>query len=273
MALAKRVRERIAGQIKRFKPILASARDRDVSESDTVMIIIEMLTELLGYRKFEDVTTEFAVRSTYVDLAVRNDKQTLFLIEAKAIGSDLKDNHVRQAIDYAANNGVEWVVLSNAARWHLYRLSFKQPIEKILVFDIDLLSDDCSVEEAIQCFGALAREEFSPSTIGEFFAERQAVSRYTVAAALQRPTVLAAVRRELRLIAPRVKVDDDELADLIRTRVLKREVVEGETAVAAEAALTKAAKAADRAKAKAAAESAPPADSTPDASPAPPSST
>ena len=31
MALAKRVRERIAGQIKRFKPILASARDRDAS--------------------------------------------------------------------------------------------------------------------------------------------------------------------------------------------------------------------------------------------------
>ncbi len=32
-------------------------------------------------------------------------------IEAKAAGSELDDRHVKQAIDYAANAGVEWVAL------------------------------------------------------------------------------------------------------------------------------------------------------------------
>ena len=35
-----------------------------------------------------------------------------YLIEVKAIGSDLKENHVKQAVDYAANEGVDWVLLT-----------------------------------------------------------------------------------------------------------------------------------------------------------------
>jgi len=252
MALSKRVRERIAAKTKHFRPILADARNRDVSESDTVLIITEMLSEMLGYRKFQDITTEFAVRATYVDLAVRKDTQTLFLVEAKAIGTDLKDQHVRQAVDYAANNGVEWVVLTNAARWQLYRVVFKQPIERTLAFDVDLLDDACKPDDLIECIGALAREEFTPTEINEFYNERQAISRYTVAAALQRDGVLNALRRELRLIAPRVKLSDEELRVLVREKVLKREVVDSESAAAAMATLTKAGKAAQRAKMRAA---------------------
>lgn len=35
------------------------------------------------------------------------------LIEVKAVGIDLRDGHAKQAVDYAANQGVEWVALTN----------------------------------------------------------------------------------------------------------------------------------------------------------------
>ena len=48
----KKVAERIVAGLKRFQPILASAKARDVGESDTVTIIVDMLAEIFGYDKY-----------------------------------------------------------------------------------------------------------------------------------------------------------------------------------------------------------------------------
>jgi hypothetical protein len=113
MAIPKKVSDRISLNLKRFQAILSDAKSRDISESDTVVILGDMLAELLGYKKYTEITTEFAIRGTYVDLAVKVGNDVRFLIEAKAINVDLKDNHIKQAIDYGANHGIEWVALTN----------------------------------------------------------------------------------------------------------------------------------------------------------------
>ena len=59
-----KITERIANGIKRFQPILESAKSRDVGESDTVIIIIDMLTEIFGYDKFSEVTSEYSIKCT-----------------------------------------------------------------------------------------------------------------------------------------------------------------------------------------------------------------
>jgi hypothetical protein len=41
--LSKKAVERIAVGLKRFQPILTSARSRDVNESDTVVIVTDLL--------------------------------------------------------------------------------------------------------------------------------------------------------------------------------------------------------------------------------------
>lgn len=46
--------DRISAGIKRFQPILESAKSRDVGESDTVTIITDMLSEIFGYDKYSD---------------------------------------------------------------------------------------------------------------------------------------------------------------------------------------------------------------------------
>ena len=103
MAISQKVEARISTELKRYQSILASAKQRDVSESDTVVIIADMLHDIFGYDKYQHVTTEHAIRGTYVDLAVVVDETIRFLIEVKAVGLELKDGHVKQAIDYGAN--------------------------------------------------------------------------------------------------------------------------------------------------------------------------
>ena len=91
--------------VAKFQQVLSIAKDRDVNESDTVSIIKDILAEVFGYDKYLDVTSEFAVRSTYCDLAIKMDNTVEYLIEAKAIGLDLKEGHLRQAIDYGQQRG------------------------------------------------------------------------------------------------------------------------------------------------------------------------
>src|ERR1051325_6970212 len=105
MPTPKRTVERLQVGLKIYIPILRSQRDRDVSEADTVTVVKDVLSDVFGYDKYAELTSEHAIRGTWCDLAVKLDNKLRLLIEVKAIGSDLSDKHVKQAIDYAANQG------------------------------------------------------------------------------------------------------------------------------------------------------------------------
>ncbi len=53
-----RVADRLTAGIKRFQPILSSAKSRDVNESDTVILVTDMLSEIFGYDKYSEITSE-----------------------------------------------------------------------------------------------------------------------------------------------------------------------------------------------------------------------
>lgn len=239
MSVSQKVELRISTELKRYRPILDSAKQRDVSESDTVIIVADMLSDIFGYDKHQHVTTEFAIRNTYVDLAVVVDKTIRFLIEVKAIGTALKDTHVKQAIDYGANKGVEWVVLTNGITWRVYKIYFSQPIEKSLVFEIDVLAENPKSADLIECFGILSKEGFSKSSMADLLQQKQVTSRYAIAATLLSDTILDELRRELRRISPGLKVDTDYLRMLLENEVIKRELVESEEATAATSLIKK----------------------------------
>jgi len=94
------VQKRLNEAVPKFRKVLEQARERDVNESDTVTIVTDMLEEVFGFDKYADITREFAIQGTYCDLAIKTGKQVDYLIEVKAIGLELKDNHLKQAVNY-----------------------------------------------------------------------------------------------------------------------------------------------------------------------------
>jgi hypothetical protein len=124
--LSKRAEERIITGLKRFQPILSSAKARDINESDTVVIVTDLLQKIFGYDKYSEITSEHMIRGTFCDLAVKLDGSLAFLIEVKAIGLELKEQHIKQAVDYAANQGCEWVALTNGIIWRVYKVHLRQ---------------------------------------------------------------------------------------------------------------------------------------------------
>ena len=118
MTVPKKVADRLVAGIKHYQPILNAAKARDVGEADTVTIVKDMLADIFGYDKYSEVTSEFAIRGTYCDLATKIDGTLQTLIEVKAIGLDLKEQHVKQAIDYSTTLNVfnEWPRYNAIAR-------------------------------------------------------------------------------------------------------------------------------------------------------------
>ncbi len=225
-----KVSERIIAGIKRFQPILTSAKSRDVGESDTVTIIVDMLADVFGYDKYSEITSEHAIRGTFCDLATKIDGVLQLLIEVKAIGLDLKEAHVKQAIDYAANQGVEWVVLTNGVTWRVYRVTFAKPIGQELVIDIDFCSLNSRNAKDVESIFLLCKEGWIKSVLGEFHTQKQALSRFFLGALLVSDPVLQLLRRELRRLSPDVRVETDEILSVLTAEVIKRDVTEGDQA-------------------------------------------
>lgn len=233
MATPPKVSERLAAVLKRFQPILSSARARDVNESDTVTIVTDLLAELYGYDKYTEITKEYAIRGTYCDLAIELDGRPQLLIEVKAIGLDLKDPHVKQVVDYAANKGVEWVVLTNGVLWRIYRVIFAKPIDHEVITEINLLDINIKNAGQLDQLYLIAREAWAKSTLSMYYTQLQATNKFTLAAVLLTEPVLDVMRRELRRYNPEVKVQSEEIREVLLKDVLKREVVEGEKAIEA----------------------------------------
>lgn len=235
-----KVAERLIGGIKKFQPILSSAKSRDINESDTVLILTDMLSEIFGYDKYSEITSEFAIRGTYCDLATRVDGKILFLVEAKAIGMELKDAFIKQAVDYASNLGIDWVILTNGVLWRVYKISFTKPIEHELILEFDFLSLNTKNAEHLDVLWLLSREGWLKSLLEEFHEQKQVLSRFSIGALLLSDSILDSIRKELKKISPDIKIEREQIKKVLTQEIIKRDVLEGEKAQEAAKNITRA---------------------------------
>ncbi len=237
--IPKKVLERFKTNIPKFQRVLKVAKDKDVNESDTVSVINDILGEVFGYDKYIEVTSEFAIRGTYCDLAIKVDEKVQFLLEAKAIGIELKESHMKQACDYGANHGVQWVILTNGVTWNIYRIRFEKPINFDLVCSFEFQDLNLKSEKYQEILFMLSREGLEKELREEYFERVQNVNKYVIGNLLMAEPILNLVRRELKKLADGTKVEIDEIEEILETQVLKREIVDSEAAQAAQQKVAK----------------------------------
>ena len=227
MGVPNKVRERMQNALKRMVPIIAQQKLRDVSEADTVTLVKDLLCDVFGYDKYAELTSEHAIRGTFCDLAVKVDEKLIMLIEVKSVGSALDDRHVKQTVDYASNQGVEWVVLTNGGTWRLYQVIFAKPIDKRLLCELDLQNIDAKSDDGCDCLWLFSKEGFMRGAHIELRDRQDATSRYLLSALLvENDAVVNAIRRELRRVVD-ISVGADEIVKVLRAEVIKRDTLEG----------------------------------------------
>jgi len=228
--IPKIVLNRFGQSISKFQKVLQTAKDRDVNEADTVVIVSDILCEVLGYDKYIEVTSEFAIRGTYCDIAIKINNKVQYLIEVKAIGLNLKENHLRQAVQYAVNQGVQWIMLTNGIFWEVYKIRFEKPINFDLVCSINFMELNARDKETQDRLFIICREGLIKAAREEYFEKIQSVNKYTIGALLQSETMIKILKRELKKMSPGVNLQNDDITEVLISETLKREVVQGEEA-------------------------------------------
>jgi hypothetical protein len=192
-------RERVKTTLPKVLKPIQGLVDRDAVEADTRMLVTDILCDVLGFDKYEDLTAEYQVKGDFADFGVRVDKQLKAFVEIKRVKQDLNKTHLRQVESYALREGVVWAILTNARVWELYRV---EPIvgeqsELTLVFSVDLFNDVHTAKQKAELFFLISRESFQKKVLEEYWKGQLATSPKVVRKALTSNEVVEAVKREI----------------------------------------------------------------------------
>jgi hypothetical protein len=188
-------RDAIKGLVKSFLPIVQQAKARNANESDTANIVHKFFQDVLGW-DFMDLTSEYKIKNTFCDLAVKLNGEIKLLIEVKAIGLNLKEEHLRQASAYAAHEGVHFVALTNGEVYRVYHVGFGDKITVAMVAEIDL-AGELQLEDYTELY-LLSKHSLPKLQIEEYWAQEEALCRENMLEALESDDVITALGKYFR---------------------------------------------------------------------------
>jgi predicted transport protein len=153
----------------------------------------------------------------------------LAIIEVKAAAISLSPKHLYQAVGYAANEGVDWVILTNGADWQLYRVIFEKPVSHDLVFEVSLLDEETQAAKKVELLYLISKEAQRAAELDAYYQKKAALCGTNIAKALLSQKVLGALRLEMRRLHGH-NVSPQELATLLVSEVFRPDVTGDATA-------------------------------------------
>jgi Restriction Enzyme Adenine Methylase Associated/Type I restriction enzyme R protein N terminus (HSDR_N) len=214
--LPDKIAAQIAESLEHYRKPLRDARTRGASEGDTGLLVHGMLSDIFGYDKFLEITSEFKIKGQFADFAIKLDGKVLVIVEVKAISIKLNDQHIFQASSYAAQEGVEWVILSNASQWNLYRVEFTKPVNTTKVVTIEFI-DGVPDQESLALFHRWGMQKGLPEN---FWSRMRALSAANLVRALLDDSILKALAAHIHRSSG-LRIDTAELKERLIDDVLK----------------------------------------------------
>lgn len=196
-----KTRTRIHTELRKLVKPTIMLKEKDAAEADTRHLVTDILVDLLGYDKYENLTAEFNVKGDWADYGIRIKKQLIAFVEVKRISQKLMQSHLRQVESYALKEGVRWAILTNAQVWQAYyvRPVEGQQSEVDLVLEVDLLDESIKPATKTDLMFMLSKEGMTQGRLEEYRAAQGAISAKTLLPILTSERVLIAVRKEVKL--------------------------------------------------------------------------
>ena len=232
MATEKQLQD-LTEKLKTYKRKYLRKEFAEVNEPATRIMINYLLTDILGYKELEEVKTEYRIRSEYADYVIQVKRKKHFVVEVKSIDIDLNDHHLKQARAYAADEGIDWIVLTNGREIQLHRVSFTKPIKTTLIYKLDLLNSE-DFKKAPQQIWYLTKTAVEHGDLEKFWKQSDALQLEHIAKVLYCEDVVRRLRTELKYetdIYFQLEDVSDALFELITQAVKIQAAAEEEPAV------------------------------------------
>ena len=195
--------------VKTYNKKYLNGKMTELDESGTRLMINSFLTDVLGFIPIEEVKTEYMIRGTYADYVIQIKAVRQFLVEVKALSFALSDKHLRQAINYGANEGIEWALLTNGKCFEFYKILFNKPIESRKIFSLDL-SDTTQLRHCVEVLQYIHRDSIANKGLTLLWNKTCALDPLNVAGLLFAPAVTNFIKRTLKQKF-KSKFSDDEV--------------------------------------------------------------
>ena len=206
-----KIQERIKAALRRFKPLLKAARERDAGRADTATLALDLLSELFGYDRYSEITSELDNKESVFDFSIQTEGQPRMLVRVSPIGMAPDDRYLLATAQYAQMNGVDWIIMTNGIAWqvhHVEDVGANAP-ETPVVLAFDLLQMQPGREAHLGTIHLLTREGHEKAGLSHFKLRLEMTNRHYLGAMVLSDAVVASVRRELQKLNPDLRVTPD----------------------------------------------------------------
>ena len=179
------------------KRYLTKQQNLELDESATRLMVNYFLTGVMGYVELDDIKTEYNIRGEYADYVIQLARKKHFVIEVKSIQIDLNERHLRQSTSYAANEGIDWIVLFNGKQIQLYRVIFAKPISVHKVFEFDL-SDLATIKAASENLIYLTKAAVAKGEMETYWKRFDALTPVSMIKTIYTADIIKAIRLKLK---------------------------------------------------------------------------
>ncbi|HBT96049.1 MAG TPA: hypothetical protein DEB24_08280 [Coriobacteriia bacterium] len=233
MAINQKVLDRIKSEMRKANRILEKARTEGFGEADTRTIVMDILVAMLGWDKYHNLTAESSIGGGYADILIKKkdakDNDYIYaVIEIKKVGLRLNENHLRQARDYARNEGIPWVVLTNGNDWQVYYLEptkkhNKTAPEPFLVLSVSINDESMKPQQKSELFYLLSEEASRKEELEQWCKKAKAVSAESLIKRLFTKEVIDKIRLGVKRETG-ASFTNEEIAGFMLERIVRVEV-------------------------------------------------
>ncbi|HEY4964157.1 MAG TPA: type I restriction enzyme HsdR N-terminal domain-containing protein [Candidatus Saccharimonadales bacterium] len=183
--------------LKKYKSKYLRKEFSHLDESATRIMTNSLLTDVLGYKELEEIRTEFRIRGEYADYVIQVGRKKHFVVEVKSIQIDLDEKHLRQSLNYAANEGIDWILLLNGRQIEVYKVNYGKPIASKLVFSLDLLDKD-DFKSAAELLVYLTKRCVLKAELADFWKRISVLSPPSIAKMLFSEDIARIIRNNIK---------------------------------------------------------------------------
>ncbi len=110
------------------------------NETRTRQVLIDPLLRKLGWDVSNPniVQLEYRVQEQWADYVLMSKGKPVAVVEAKRLRSDLGDDQIMQALNYANADGIPYMIIANGDTWEMYDVFKPATLEERLLMKLEL---------------------------------------------------------------------------------------------------------------------------------------
>jgi len=224
----------ITNELTKFSTVVNNLhlRGKSSSEDDARIILNDMLSDVLGYDKYNELRTEMRKGNGRYDYVVKlqdgpNSKKKDrfdFVVEAKAAHVTLSQAHINQTLTYCAMSGIDYFILTNAVNWQLYKVKHsKKSPEAKLIHEVNFLTNK-NIDSLTEEFYLFSKHAYLSGDWDHVASVAGATKVEDVVAVLLSDKVVSYITKEVAKASNGIKISEELIMDILENQIVKSEV-------------------------------------------------